>query len=322
MCNASSNVQIEELRIGLFRVHWDLEKNMRKECGFFKNKLHLHGSQSGRIYNIIYIFESQHFDALYPYNFGIQLEEISCICDSSVAETNESAAKYQQEAERQKLDDTSFLPTETERKNVPPVRVWFEFEEANTTTGLELEYDKDANHWKVYFFGQRQPFGITLFMDFGTKEMDEKIIINGLEGMFVTQTLCDVHFQFKDGQSVGAHILILSAGSPVFSAMFQSGLLESKSRIVDIDDIEFDVFRQLLIYLYTGMAPKVTEESITQLLFVASDKYGVEALKNKCVNVLKTTENQQRDLNFGLGSLPFHSKALKKSYEICVDKLQ
>jgi uncharacterized protein (UPF0548 family) len=70
------------------------------------------------------------------------------------------------------------------------------------------------------------------------------------------------------------------------------------------------------------MAPKVTEESITQLLFVASDKYGVEALKNKCVNVLKTTENQQRDLNFGLGSLPFHSKALKKSYEICVDKLQ
>jgi hypothetical protein len=87
MCNASSNVQVEELRIGLFRVHWDLEKNMRKECGFFKNKLHLHGSQSGRIYNIIYIFESQHFDALYPYNFGIQLEEISCICDSSVAES-------------------------------------------------------------------------------------------------------------------------------------------------------------------------------------------------------------------------------------------
>jgi speckle-type POZ protein len=145
--------------------------------------------------------------------------------------------------------------------------VWFEFEEANTTTDEELEYDKDANHWKVYFLGQRQPFGITLFMDFGTKEMDEKIIINGLEGMFVTQTLCDVYFQFKDGQSVGAHIVILSAGSPVFLAMFQSGLLESKSRIVDIDDIEFDVFRQLLIYyLYTGMAPKVTEESITQLL--------------------------------------------------------
>jgi hypothetical protein len=70
MCNASSNVQVEELRIGLFRVHWDLEKNMRKECGFFKNKLHLHGSQSGRIYNIIYIFESKHFDGLYPLRYS------------------------------------------------------------------------------------------------------------------------------------------------------------------------------------------------------------------------------------------------------------
>ncbi len=76
MCN-SSNVEVEELRIGLFRVHWDLEKHMQKECGVFKNKLHLHGSQSGRIYNIIYIFESKDFDALYSYNFGIQLEEIS-----------------------------------------------------------------------------------------------------------------------------------------------------------------------------------------------------------------------------------------------------
>ncbi len=144
--------------------------------------------------------------------------------------------------------------------------------------------------------------------------MDEKTNINELEGMFVNQTLCDVHFQFEDGQSVGAHIVIFSAGRPVFSAMFHSGLLESKSRIVVIiDHIEFDVFRQLLIYLYTGMTPKVTEESITQLLFVASDKYGVEALKYECVHVLETLLkiNNAIIILFGLTSIPSQSSPKK-----------
>lgn len=255
-----------------------------RECGAFKEKFHLLGSQSGRIYNITYVLDmSQKLN--YSYDYDITLEETSCSCNPSAVETNGSSVK-QQEAKRQKLDESSLLPM-SQCQNVPPVRIWLEYEEINSTTNEELQYEEETNQWKFDSFCRRKPLGITLFMDFGSKEVGEKKIINGLVGMFFAQTFCDVQFQFKEGQSVGAHVVILSASSPVFSAMFQSGLSESQSQTVVIDDIEREVFRQMLIYLYTGRAPKLTEESITQLLFVASDKYGVEALKNECVNALK-----------------------------------
>ena len=108
--------------------------------------------------------------------------------------------------------------------------------------------------------------------------------------MFLAQKLCDVQLNFEEETSVGAHTLILASGSPVFSATFECGLSESQSRTVSIDDIDREVFCQLLIYLNTGSNPKLKAESITQSLFVASDKYDVESLENECVE--ETTEHQ------------------------------
>ncbi len=117
------------------------------------------------------------------------------------------------------------------------------------------------------------PCSISIWIDFGTGTTREKnldIMSKGLTEMFYNQHLCDVHFDFKDSQTVGAHVVILSAGSPVFSAMFRSEFLESQTKKVNIIDIEIEVFRQLLIYLYTGSSPKLAEENMTQLLFVAA----------------------------------------------------
>ncbi|EFX85970.1 hypothetical protein DAPPUDRAFT_45536 [Daphnia pulex] len=72
--------------------------------------------------------------------------------------------------------------------------------------------------------------------------------------------------------------------------MFQKSFIESQTRQVNIDDIEMEVFRQLLIYLYSGDAPKLASDEVdvktTQLLFEVADKYAVETLKKECVNVL------------------------------------
>ncbi|EFX85820.1 hypothetical protein DAPPUDRAFT_45560 [Daphnia pulex] len=129
--------------------------------------------------------------------------------------------------------------------------------------------------------------------------------------MFYNQHLCDVHFDFKDSQTVGAHTVILSAGSPVFSAMFRSEFLESKTKKVNIIDIDIEVFRQLLIYLYTGSAPKLAEENMTQLLFEAADKYNIDNLKTECTDVLLKCVNLDNAISLLIWS-HFHSAAKLK----------
>ena len=91
-----------------------------------------------------------------------------------------------------------------------------------------------------------------VFIYYGSTETVEKSIVNRLTEMFLGQKLCDVQFNHEEETSVGAPTLILASGSPVFSAMFKCGLSESQSRTVAIDDIDREVFCQLLIYLYTG----------------------------------------------------------------------
>ncbi|EFX85817.1 hypothetical protein DAPPUDRAFT_193583 [Daphnia pulex] len=133
----------------------------------------------------------------------------------------------------------------------------------------------------------------------------------GLVEMFYNQHLCDVHFDFEDSQTVGAHTVILSAGSPVFSAMFRSEFLESKTKKLNIIDIDIEVFRQLLIYLYTGSAPKLAEENMTLLLFEAADKYNIDNLKTECTDVLLKRVNLDNAISLLIWS-HFHSAAKLK----------
>jgi speckle-type POZ protein len=56
--------------------------------------------------------------------------------------------------------------------------------------------------------------------------------------------------------------------------------LESRTRQVTITDIDEEVFRQLLIHMYSGSAPKREEENIAQPLYIAADKYDIDTLKS------------------------------------------
>ncbi|EFX71805.1 hypothetical protein DAPPUDRAFT_255321 [Daphnia pulex] len=110
-------------------------------------------------------------------------------------------------------------------------------------------------------------------------------MISGLLEKFHSQTQCDVNFKFKGGQSIGAHIIILSAASPVFTAMFQSDLKESQTHEVIIEDIDFQVFIHFLEYLYSCRVSKLAKDEhfvqTINLLCQAADKYFVEDLKHE-----------------------------------------
>lgn len=80
---------------------------------------------------------------------------------------------------------------------------------------------------------------------------------------------------------IKAHKVILVAQSPVFAAMFQHGeFAESMNNLVKIEDIEPNVVKEMLQFLYTGKSPNL--ETMADNLLAAADKYGIERLKILC----------------------------------------
>ena len=79
--------------------------------------------------------------------------------------------------------------------------------------------------------------------------------------------------------------------------MFEHDMTESSSRSVTVEDIEPNVFRQLLRFLYTGDAPGLeNDENMAESLFIAANKYQVSALKDWCDFVLCKKINEENAL--------------------------
>ena len=109
----------------------------------------------------------------------------------------------------------------------------------------------------------------------------ERLILSRLHQLHENQSMTDVQVIVK-GQKMGGHLNILTTGSPVLSAMFGSDFMERQTRTLEIDDIEPEVFKQMLCYLYTGKAPDLEREDVTEALLIAADKYQIDSLKLLC----------------------------------------
>lgn len=77
-----------------------------------------------------------------------------------------------------------------------------------------------------------------------------------------------------------AHKAILAARSPVFSKMFEHGLKERTTNSVTISDIDPEVFKELLTYMYTGITPNI--KIFASSLLNAAEKYQLDRLKALC----------------------------------------
>ena len=135
-----------------------------------------------------------------------------------------------------------------------------------------------------YGGGQNQPLPESTP---GTWRTDDFQFNTSLGQSFIRQNHCDVHFQLGD-QSIGAHVAVLIARSPVFAAMFQHDMQETKTRQVIIADIEPAVFKQLLHYIYSGRAPDLRLDQMAQSLLLAADKYDIADLKEECLALLRS----------------------------------
>ncbi|KAH0557882.1 hypothetical protein KQX54_012545 [Cotesia glomerata] len=87
-----------------------------------------------------------------------------------------------------------------------------------------------------------------------------------------------------NGRSFDAHKTVLMARSSVFSAMLISNMKEKKENVINIPNINPEIFNSLLEFIYTD---KVTNlDNIAEELIELADKYLLESLKMKCAQAL------------------------------------
>jgi speckle-type POZ protein len=93
----------------------------------------------------------------------------------------------------------------------------------------------------------------------------------------------DVEFRVGE-ETFAAHRLLLGARSPIFKAELSGD--RKTARVIQVDDMEPQVFKAMLTFIYTDTWPKqVTlqkESAMAQRLLVAADRYGLQRLKSMC----------------------------------------
>jgi len=121
-------------------------------------------------------------------------------------------------------------------------------------------------------------------------------MVSHLTELFEKQVAVDVKFVVKS-QPIGAHVNVVVPFSPVMAAMldndrFQEGL----TKTVHIDDMEPDVFKEMLRYLYTGTVPQL--EQMTESLFVAADRFQIQGLKFLCQQRMLSKLNKNNAIRY------------------------
>lgn len=93
--------------------------------------------------------------------------------------------------------------------------------------------------------------------------------------------------EIKCGEfSMKVHKIILGARSEVLKAMLQSDMVEGRTGVVKIQDMEAFHVQDFVKYLYTGTMPEMTFDK-AKALYEAGDKYAVRSLVLRCSEYLQ-----------------------------------
>ena len=276
----SQPVIVEQVRPGLYCCRWRMADSVR-DFRCYANTFKLRGRR--------------------PSCYSITATWIDRKYNIVVEAARETVHKSSCDAAAKKLREEE--PDDEERRDLP-MSVWISYGGGQNQPLPELS----PGIWKTDEFqfntslGQRfltyrtmtgMPWagcGLTfrLWLDFQTTSRGERTLLRQLGEAFNHQAHCDVLFQLGT-ETIGAHVAVLTARSPVFAAMFQHDMQETKTRRVHISDIDPPVFKQLLHYLYAGKAPELrVDNELAQPLLLAADKYDVSDLRDECQSLLRS----------------------------------
>ncbi|EFX72949.1 hypothetical protein DAPPUDRAFT_253786 [Daphnia pulex] len=151
-----------------------------------------------------------------------------------------------------------------------------------------------------------------------TRDNDQDLILIQLEELFEKKKripLSDITFNVL-GRQFAAHKTILAIRSPVFAAMFLYHTIELISGEVEVDDIDPDVFQEVLRYLYTGLTRSAAMDIMAPALLAAADKYLLGQLKTRCETHLIRQMSAKNCLDLLALTITHHPAEHLKKYAI------
>jgi len=93
----------------------------------------------------------------------------------------------------------------------------------------------------------------TLPSQFNAAEYSSELLQN-LNSLFTDECLCDVGLVVHPERLIRAHRCVLSAASPYFHAMLNSGLRETSSDVIDMQAVGAPyIIEKLVAFIYTGL---------------------------------------------------------------------
>jgi len=122
--------------------------------------------------------------------------------------------------------------------------------------------------------------GQSSFSDFHVPECR---LSNDLDSLLESQRFADCTLIVQN-KEFRVHKAVLAARSTVFSAMFEHEMEERKQNRVTISDVDYDVMKEMLRFIYAGSSPNL--DKMADALLAAADKYNLERLKVMCEQAL------------------------------------
>lgn len=92
------------------------------------------------------------------------------------------------------------------------------------------------------------------------------------------------------GIELKCHSFVLTARSTVFeTALTQSGFLEAQTRKIKIEEMDVDILRKMIRFIYTDVVDD--KEAYASTLFHAADRYDLPKLRTLCLKMMLKNVN-------------------------------
>ncbi|CAD6340056.1 unnamed protein product [Miscanthus lutarioriparius] len=177
-----------------------------------------------------------------------------------------------------------------------------------------------GHSWAIRFYPDGVTDGTRMFASVALVLMDEGAEVRAFYDLFLDSELCktkgleiqvppsdlssilvgccslkrkrSVIFSVQ-GETFPAHKIILATRSPVFKAQLYGKMKETKAWCVTVEDMQPDVFKYLLNFIYTDALPvfddDIDDDDYSEMikhLLVAADRYAMDRMKLLCASVL------------------------------------
>jgi len=88
--------------------------------------------------------------------------------------------------------------------------------------------------------------------------------------LFRDGTLCDVTLKSADGKEIHAHKCVLVSNSDYFEKLITGKFQEANQRVIQIQNINGVVLKNLIDYMYTGVLVSINEDNVDVMIFYSS----------------------------------------------------